>query len=122
MRPPKIILYKFSANVRCCLFITSPSPRVSPSPTSPSPESHVPVPLLVTALALCECNSICTKITVVTRRSQGCLSVLRISRAGGSAQRGISKPKPRENISIEFRKGKSYTTTFAQTLQVLSAR
>ena len=52
MRPPKIILYKFSTNVRCCLFITSPSPRVStsptspsptsPSPTSPSPESHVP--------------------------------------------------------------------------------
>ena len=62
------------------------------------------------------------QITVVTRRSQGCLSVLRISRAGGSAQRGISKPKPRENISIEFRKGKSYTTTFAQTLQLLSAR
>ena len=61
-RPPKIILYKFSANVRCCLFITSPSPRVSPSPTSPSPtspsptspsptsQSYVPVPLLVTAV------------------------------------------------------------------------
>ena len=41
-RPPKIILYKFSANVRCCLFITSPIPRVSPSPTSPSPTSPSP--------------------------------------------------------------------------------
>ena len=49
-RPPKIILYKF----RCCLFITSPSPRASLSscvlrPTShvsesPSPESRVPRP------------------------------------------------------------------------------
>ena len=42
-RPPKIILYKF----RCCLFITSPSPRASPSPRVPRPRvsrpaSHVP--------------------------------------------------------------------------------
>ena len=37
-RPPKIILYKF----RCCLFITSPSPRASPSPRVPRPTSHVP--------------------------------------------------------------------------------
>ena len=35
-RPPKIVLYKFSANIRCCLFITSLSPRVH------VPESHVP--------------------------------------------------------------------------------
>ena len=54
--PQKIILYKFSANVRCCLFITSPiessrvpesSLRTSPiltflSLTSPSP--RVPLP------------------------------------------------------------------------------
>ena len=37
-RPPKIILYKF----RCCLFVTSPSPRASPSPRVPRP--RVPVP------------------------------------------------------------------------------
>ena len=68
-RPQKIILYKFSANVRCCLFITSPSRRASPSPRVPRPRvlrptsqstsqsnvpvqrptSHVPVLLLVTA-------------------------------------------------------------------------
>ena len=29
---------------------------------------------------------------------------------------------PRENISVEFKKGKSHTTTFAQTLQVFSVR
>ena len=34
-RPPKNVLYKFSANIRCCLFITSLSPRVH------VPESHV---------------------------------------------------------------------------------
>ena len=33
---PKIILYKFSENIRCCLFITSLSPCASSSPTSPS--------------------------------------------------------------------------------------
>ena len=38
-RPPKIILNKF----RCCLFITSPSPRASPSPRVPeSPSPRVP--------------------------------------------------------------------------------
>ena len=54
--PQKIILYKFSANVRCCLFITSPieSSRVPESslPTSPiltflsltSPSPRVPLP------------------------------------------------------------------------------
>ena len=40
-RPPKIVLYKFSANIRCCLFITSLSPRVH-VPESHVPESHVP--------------------------------------------------------------------------------
>ena len=35
-RPPKNVLYKFSANIRCCLFITSLSPRVH------VPEFHVP--------------------------------------------------------------------------------
>ena len=35
-RPPKNVLYKFSANIRCCLFITSLCPRVH------VPESHVP--------------------------------------------------------------------------------
>ena len=33
---PKIILYKFSENIRCCLFITSLSPCASLSPMSPS--------------------------------------------------------------------------------------
>ena len=40
-RPPKIVLYKFSANIRCCLFITSLSPRVH-VPESHVPKSHVP--------------------------------------------------------------------------------
>ena len=40
-RPPKIVLYKFSPNIRCCLFITSLSPRVH-VPESHVPESHVP--------------------------------------------------------------------------------
>ena len=40
-RPPKNVLYKFSANIRCCLFITSLSPRVH-VPESHVPESHVP--------------------------------------------------------------------------------
>ena len=33
---PKIILYKFSENIRCCLFITSLGPCASSSPMSPS--------------------------------------------------------------------------------------
>ena len=33
---PKIILYKFSESIRCCLFITSLSPCTFSSPTSPS--------------------------------------------------------------------------------------
>ena len=36
---PKIILYKFSANIKCCLFITSPSPRV-PRPRVPRTENY----------------------------------------------------------------------------------
>ena len=45
-RPPKIILYKFSAKIR---FVLVPESHVTES-TSPSPSPHVSVLLLVTAL------------------------------------------------------------------------
>ena len=50
---PKIILYKFSANTRCCLFITSLSPQVTESHV---PESHV----LESQLKFCLCLPLVT--------------------------------------------------------------
>ena len=67
-RPPKIILYKFSANVRCCLFITSPRVPESHVPESHVPGSHVPgshVPVLRPRPTFSHSRRLCPNFTMV---------------------------------------------------------